>query len=128
MRTTADLPRELLQAQRRLLAWRTRHAPRQPLPQHLWNLAVRLVSRHGLHRTARALKLDYYSLKKRVDADSPQPPSPGRAFVEIPTPLDVSKQAHFELDNGAGATLRVQLVGYEPADLEVLARCFGNAR
>jgi hypothetical protein len=128
MRTTAELPRELLQAQRRLMAWRRRHATRQPIPQHLWDLAVRLVRRHGLHRTAHALKLDYYSLKKRVDADNPQPPSPGPAFVELPTPLVVSKQAHFELDNGAGATLRVQLVGYDAADLEVLARCFGNAR
>lgn len=130
MRTarTADLPRELLQAQRRLTAWRSRHATRQPIPQHLWNLAVRLVPRHGLHRTARALKLDYYSLKKRVDAGHPQPPSPGPAFVELPTPLVVSKQARFELDDGAGATLRVQLVGYDAADLEALARHFWDAR
>lgn len=130
MRTarTAELPRDLLQAQRRFMAWRSRHAPRQPLPQHLWALAVRLVPRHGLHRTARALKLDYYSLKKRVDADNPQPPSPGPAFVELPPPLVVSKQACFELDNGAGATLRVQLSGYDAADLEVLARRFWEAR
>jgi hypothetical protein len=110
------------------MAWRSRHAPRQPLPQHLWNLAVRLVRRHGLHRTARALKLDYYSLKKRVQAEDPHPPSPGPAFVELPAPLLASKQAHFELDNGAGATLRVQLSGYDAAEVEVLARCFWNMR
>jgi hypothetical protein len=32
----------------------------------LWALAVRLVSRHGISRTATALGLDYSSLKKRV--------------------------------------------------------------
>jgi hypothetical protein len=104
--------------------WRSRHTPRQPLPRHLWDLAVRLVPRHGLHRTARALKLDYYSLKKHVAADNPQPPSPGPAFVELPTPLVVSKQALFELDNGTGATMRVQLLGYEVAEVEALARRF----
>jgi hypothetical protein len=33
-----------------------------------------------------------------------------------------------ELDNGAGATLRVQLVGYDAADLEALVHRFWNAQ
>jgi len=82
------------------------------------------VSQHGLSRTATALGLDYYSLKKRVEAAAPQPPSPSSPFVELPAPLVVSKQALFELDNGAGATRRVQLLGYEAADVEALARRF----
>ena len=32
----------------------------------------------------------------------------------------VAKQCRFELDNGAGATMRVQLVGYDAADVEAL--------
>ena len=51
----------------------------------------------------------------------------GPAFVELPAPLLVGKQALFELDNGAGATLRVQLVGYDAADLEALTRRFWDA-
>ena len=39
----------------------------------------------------------------------------------------VGKQCHFELDNGAGTTLRVQLVGYDTADVEALARHLWNA-
>ena len=133
MRATVrgELPKDLLEARSRFEAWRQRRQGRDRIPPSLWQLAVRLVRLHGLSRTATALRLDYYSLKKQVEhvesADQ-QPPSPGPAFVEFPAPLVVSKQAHFELDNGAGATLRVQLVGYEVADLEVLARCFGNAR
>jgi len=31
------------------------------------------------------------------------------------------------LDNGAGATMRVQLVGYDAADVEALSRSFWSA-
>jgi hypothetical protein len=90
-------------------------------------LAVGLVSRHGLSRTATALGLDYYSLKKRAEVAAQQPPSRGPAFVELPAPVVVGKQALFELDNGAGATMRVQLLGYDAADVEALARRFWGA-
>ena len=122
-----ELPKDLAQGRRQFQAWRQRRQGRR-IPQPLWDLAVRLVSQHGLSRTVTALGLDYYSLKKRVEEAGQQPPSPSPAFVEIPPPFVVSKQALFELDTGAGATLRVQLSGYEVADLEVLARCLGNAR
>ena len=36
----------------------------------------------------------------------------------------VAKQCQVELDNGSGATMRVQLVGYDAADIEALARGF----
>ena len=39
----------------------------------------------------------------------------------------VAKQCQFELDNGSGATMRVQLVGYDAADVEALARSFWSA-
>jgi hypothetical protein len=120
------LPNDLAQARSRLQAWRQRRHGRR-IPQPLWDLAVRLVRQHGLSRTATALGLDYYRLKKHVEAVAQQPPSPSSAFVELPAPLVVSKQALFELDNGGGATRRVQLLGYEAAEVEALARHFWNA-
>jgi hypothetical protein len=36
------------------------------------------------------------------------------------------QECRFELDNGAGATMRVQLTGYDAADIEALARSFWN--
>jgi hypothetical protein len=47
--------------------------------------------------------------------------SSGPAFIELPSPI-VAKRGVFEFDNGAGATMRVQLVGYDTADVEALAR------
>ena len=46
----------------------------------------------------------------------------------VATPVIVAKRCRFELDNGSGATIRVQLVGYDAADIEALARGFGDAR
>jgi hypothetical protein len=83
-----------------------------------------LASDHGISCTAAALKLDYYSLKKQVVAATDPPQSSNHGFVELSAPVMVGKQGLFELDNGSGATMRVQLVGYDVAEIEVLARSF----
>jgi hypothetical protein len=93
----------------------------------LWALAVRLVSRHGISRTATALGLDYYSLKKRTQEPADLAPADGPAFVELPSPVLVGKQAVLELDRGAGGSLRVHLVGYAAAEIAALARSFWDA-
>ena len=121
------LPSDLAQARSRFQAWRARRQVGGRIPQPLWALAVQLVSKHGVSRTASVLGLDYYRLKERAEAAADQPRSSSPAFVELPSPVVVSKQCRFELDNGTGATLRVQLVGYDTADVEVLARHFWNA-
>jgi hypothetical protein len=123
-RQRRELPKDLAQARSRFEAWRERRPERRRIPQPLWDLAVRLASTHGVSRTATTLGLGYYSLKKLAEAAAQQPPPCGPAFVELPPPVVVGKQALFELDNGAGATMRVQLLGYDTADVEALARRF----
>jgi hypothetical protein len=123
-RQRGELPKDLAQARSRFEAWRQRRPGSRRIPQTLWDLAVRLASTHGVSRTATALGLDYYSLRKRAEAAAQQSPPCGPAFVELPAPVVVSKQALFELDNGAGATMRVRLLGYDAADVEALARRF----
>jgi hypothetical protein len=123
-RQRGELPQDLAQARSRFEAWRQRRPGSRRIPQPLWDLAVRLASTHGVSRTATALGLGYYSLKKQAEAAAQQPPSRSPAFVELPAPVVVGKQALFELDNGAGATMRVQLLGYDAADVEAMARRF----
>jgi hypothetical protein len=119
---------DLVRGRARFQAWRERRALGKRIPQPLWALAVRLAKTHGVCRTATALGLDYYSLKKRADASATAPPSSGGpTFVELTTPTVVAKQCQVELENGSGATMRVQLVGYDAAEIEVLARGFWNA-
>ena len=123
----AKLPRDLARGRNRLQAWRGRRKARGPIPQSLWALAVELVGRHGVSRTAAALKLDYYSLKRQAEASASKSRSSVPAFVEVPSPVAVSKQCHVELSNGTGASMRVQLIGYDTTDVEALSRGFWNA-
>lgn len=119
-----ELPKDLLLARCRFQTWRRLRKGGSRIPPPLWRLAVGLASDHGVSRTATALKLDYYSLKKQVEAATDPPQSSRPAFVELPAPVMVGKQGLFELDNGSGATMRVQLLGYDAAEIEVLARSF----
>jgi hypothetical protein len=117
---------DLVQGQSRFEAWRGLRKVGSRIPQSLWKLAVRLAHTHGVSRTALALRIDYYGLKKRVAA-ADESPSNGPAFVELPGPLVAGKQCLFELHNGAGVIRRLQLVGYEAADVQTLACSFWNA-
>ncbi len=123
----ARWPKDLLQAWRRFRAWRQRRSLGSRIPRPLWALAARLANRHGVCRTAAVLGLDYYSLKKRVEGAALEAASSGPAFVEVPGPVVLGRQCQFELDNGAGATLRLHLAGYDAADVATLARSFWTA-
>jgi hypothetical protein len=121
------LPADLERARSRFQAWRTRRKVGTRIPRPLWSLAVRLAKTYGVCRAATALGLDYYSLKKRTESPATPRQSDGPAFVEFTAPPMVAKQCQVELDNGSGTTLRVQLVGYDAADIEALARGFRGA-
>ncbi|MDA0660832.1 MAG: hypothetical protein O3C60_18665 [Planctomycetota bacterium] len=67
------------------------------------------------------LRLDYCSLKKRVDEIRPRP----AAFVELPTPLlAVPNECVIEMENTRGERMRVHLKGQNVPDLLPLSRLF----
>ena len=124
----AQLPPDLLRGQRQFQTWREQRKPGDSIPESLWAIAIRLAKAHGVSRTAAVLRIDYYRLKNRAAAAPASEPQPsGSAFVELSPPALVAKRCQFEFDNGSGATLRVQLVGYDAADVEALSRSFWNA-
>jgi hypothetical protein len=108
-------------AQDRFRDWRRNRKIGTRIPEALWTLAVQLANAQGVCRTASVLGLDYYALKKRLAAAAGRPRATEPAFVEVPASLAVGKQCTFELDDGAGATLRVQLVGYDATDVATLS-------
>jgi len=126
-RERGELPKDLAQGRTQFQAWRASRKRGRRIPQTLWALAVRLVKTHGVSRTAMALGLDYYRLKKQAEETADQQQSISPAFVELPSPVVVGKQGVFELDNGAGARMRVQLMGYDAADVVALLRNFWSA-
>ena len=126
-RPHGQLPPDLLRAQHQFQTWRIQRTPGDRIPQTLWAIAVPLARTHGLSRTAATLRLDYYGLKKRLEADSSSDQPNHPPFVELTPPLLLARQCHLELNNGSGVTLRIQLVGYDAADIEALVRGFGDA-
>lgn len=120
-RTTTTDP-DIEQLGRHLACWRkTHHAP-SPIPASLWRRASELAARLGVCRTARALKLDYGALKRRVSA---LPSGQGSGFGEIvPKPRTEPPAAFLEwvapqattiaectlaVESATGAKLRVEM-------------------
>ena len=122
-----EIPLMLARAQAQFRDWRRKRTIGARIPEALWTLAVKLASAQGACRTASALGLDYYSLKKRLEAADGRQRAVESAFVEFPAPLAAGKQCTFELDDGAGSTLRIQLVGYDAADVAALSCNLWNA-
>jgi hypothetical protein len=125
-----ELPLDLARGQARFQSWREQRKPGHRIPRALWALAVRMAQLHGVNRTALAFGLDRKYLQRRIAAAAGPVAQlkPGPAFVELPGANLAAKECRIELDNGAGVTMRVQVFGYDAADLEALSRSFWNAR
>jgi hypothetical protein len=117
-RDQGAVPVDLARVRERLTAWRRTTKPRSLIPALLWEAAVKLVAKHGLNRTARTLKLDYYSLKKRVNA---QQGGNDSAFIELPQGLNAVPECVIEGED-RGGTWRVHLKGYSASDIAVVGR------
>jgi hypothetical protein len=94
----------------------------------LWASAADLARRYGLAKTARALRLDYYSLKERIEAGNGRgsPEMTARpAFVElVPQPAAAVSEWTMELEDPSGARMRVHLKGAAVPDLTDLSESF----
>jgi hypothetical protein len=116
----------------RLERWRRNRKHRSPIPEELWASAAELAGEYGLAKTARALRLDYYSLKERLGA-SGQPISPEAktqlAFVElVPQAPAAISECTVELEDPSGARMRVHIKGTAVPDLTGLSDAFWRAR
>jgi len=97
----------------------------------LWASAVKAAGKYGIHRTAKALRVDYYALKKRVEeetaagASNTPPRGAGATFLELAPPARTgSCECTLEFDRADGAKMRVHLQGVEAPDLTALSRSF----
>ena len=136
---TRDLPAGLEGVRLRFERWRRTHKPRSRIPDSLWAAAVRAAGTCGIHRASKALRLDYYSLKGRVEQQSTAAPDPaertaGATFFEVAPPADRGFAAEpvgpcecsLELEDAGGAKMRVHLKALQAPDLAALSRSFWN--
>lgn len=71
---------------RRIEHWRQTRPKRTAMPEELWAAAVGLAEEHSVYRMARALRLDYSTLKLRAvqaELSGGDEPTPLAGFVEF---------------------------------------------
>lgn len=123
-----SLKPQIDQLQKRLDAWRKSHRSRAPIPGRLWEAAVLVAGQCGLNRTAKALRLDYYDLKKRLDAAGVKQ---GRvpAFIELsPAVSGPTAECVIELEARNSSKMRIHIKGMGMPDLNALSSAFWRSR
>ena len=78
-------PDDVQQLRRRFDEFRSTQASRSRLPETLWAAAAELAKRYGVNPTARALRLDYTGLRKRVENQDRPKPKKGAAPPPAPS-------------------------------------------
>jgi 2-hydroxychromene-2-carboxylate isomerase len=120
------LPPRLQAARRRFQHWRRTRKVGSRIPRPLWANAVKLAESYGIHPTAKALGLDYNSLKKRLESASQSAvPASAKAatFVELAAPAGRGMpECILELEDVEGAKMRLHFKGIEAPDLAALSR------
>ncbi len=123
----------LTKLERRFADWRAKRKVGDRIPASLWSAATKVASKVGINRVAMTLRLDYYSLKKRVDATQVPAASDRQgavSFVEIParslsgSMSTASNECIIEFEKASGDKMRVQFRGSVPDDLASLGRNF----
>jgi hypothetical protein len=134
-RTTRNSPVRLERLQERFETWRQTHPPHSRIADSLWNAAVKAAVVCGIHRTARALRVNYYALKKRLEGTSSvasvtRKEHPATTFVELPPLISASSgectsgfcECTLEWEDAGGGKLRLHFPGVAVPDLAALCR------
>jgi len=130
---SASIPIALSQARHQLDLWRSQQPhKRTRLPKEFWQQAVALAKEHGLNKTAPALNVKYYSLKKHLDqaGDASFASKTKPHFVELMpgtmTPGGV--ECMIEWVDGHNATVRMHIKGAGLSELMALAGVLRSGR
>mgnify|MGYP001073880016 FL=1 len=119
-------PSELIELSRRIDLWRRDPSRGRRMPEPLWASAVQLARRHGIHRVARCLHLDYYSLKKRMRGGAETAGLEANpTFIELPAFASAGMpECHIEVDHPHGGRMRIHVRGTALPDLASITRAF----
>lgn len=114
----------LKKVQGQFAAWPKTRKSLSPIPEALWDAAISLADSYSIHQISKGLRLNHTALKERVE------PS-GNVIGESPTqttfiellPLNqpmASAEFSLDLENKAGAKMRIYMRGHTDIDLLAL--------
>ena len=124
---TIKMQDDMEQLRRRFEEFRNTEPLRSRLPEPLWAAAAELATRYGVHATARALRLDYGGLRRRVEQRSQAKSTPVEAttFVELVGPVAGNlTSCSVEVESAQGGKLRLELKAVATSELVNLIRAF----
>jgi hypothetical protein len=119
-KSEGEHPPELMRMRQRLDEFRRGTRPGVAFPGWVWAAAARLAQRHGVHRTGRALGLEYNKLKRAsggavtaVRAAGSRRRTAGRTtavkFVELTGALPLAGACRLQLAGPAGQRLELEM-------------------
>lgn len=129
MPSEAVIADDLEQLRRRFEEFRATQPKRSRFPEALWAAAAEMAKRHGVNRTAQALRLEYGGLRKRVEnqarprakSKKKEPPS----FLEFIAPgAKPVTDCTVEVESAQGGKLRLELKAIATRELVDLIRAF----
>lgn len=134
-RQRASLPSSIEEVRDRIEHWRKARQKRSPMPEKLWDAAVSLARTHGIYAVAKALRVNYDTLRRRL-AEAPKGGGNGAAlsagFVELDGAqifgAAAATGALVEVSGADGAKLTIQLPGGENLDVLGLVASFWGLR
>jgi len=125
------VPAEIRELSNQIEQWRSTRPHRMPMPEPLWTLAANLAARYGVAQVSRFLRLDYYSLKERVQPAErhaitvPESRSTVATFIELPSlTAPAVSECSIELEHPRGQRMRIHIKGAALPDLAALTRTF----
>jgi hypothetical protein len=120
--TPTDLTTATETIRARLAEWRATRTHRgAPMPAALWTAAVGVARRHGVGPTARALGVDYATLKRRLAIDGPGSPPAAPTFLDfgVASPLGLGACV-IAVEGPRGRRLRLDVSDLRVPDLLAL--------
>lgn len=125
---TVSLPKSITELRAQLEEFRATHHPhRTRLPESVWQSATELARCHSVYVVARALRLDYSRLKKRVNGSRCRPrwKKSSPQFVELVGAARASVDEYvIEFASARGAQLRVHCKTSTPPDWAALLQAW----
>ena len=134
-KTRSTLPARVKVVRDQVALWRRTREKRSPMPAELWAEAVALARSEGTSPIARALRVDFQSLARRVaEARSGQDGAAAHAgaFVELSGAQLLGGAAPagsvVEMSDGDGLRLTIRLGGGTPLDIAGVVHGFCRRR
>ena len=124
--TSQTVAPKLEELQRRFEAWRRTGRKGRRIPDALWGAATELARELGVHRVARALALDYTTLKGRVVGRVAAKAKASSSVVELAVEAAArTPQSVVEFEGQCGK-LTIRLTGHSPVDIVALVEALGR--